>query len=132
MKQVSISAQCFPLYSYFGESYGFSHKTTWSHNDVTFRHFVNQFYPDVSNDWQLFCVKLVALSTRAFLKFKRRALKGHKDTTTPINAWARLLFAGLHYQPLFGIRSWASQAKKFSSQGRIEQARNRESKEKPG
>ena len=50
MKQVSISAQCFPLYSYFGESYGFSHKTTWSHKDVTFRHFVNEFYPDVSND----------------------------------------------------------------------------------
>ena len=65
-----------------------------------------------------YSVKLVALSTGAFLKFKRRALKGPIDARTPINAWARLFFAGFHYQPLFGIWSCAPQAKKLSSQGR--------------
>ena len=85
--QVPISAQCFSLYSYFGERtvrevYGFIHKKTWLHNDVTFRHCVNQIHRDVENDGQ-FCVKLVAASTGAVLKFKRRALNGPTDARTP-------------------------------------------------
>ena len=39
-------------------------------------------YRDVDNDRQ-FCVKLVAASTGAVLKFKRRALKGPTDVRAP-------------------------------------------------
>ena len=39
-------------------------------------------YRDVDNDSQ-FCVKLVAESTGAVLKFKTRALKGPTDVRTP-------------------------------------------------